>query len=201
MPPIIIDIDEYKSYFEGYVPAHSEDFQSSSAQLANKEFNKIIKDSSYQDVVLMCGGSASGKSEFVEEYAEDADVIIFDSTLSNENGAKVKIRNILRKKKKIIVCFIFPKNLRDAFSAFQGRDRKIPEYIFYKTHAGARETVLWIVKNFKDIDVLIYESKKDEKIENRLKFTLFEFKSKNEKIDFLLSIQYTEEEIYKKLVS
>jgi hypothetical protein len=156
----IISIDELKKALPGYSPEKADDFHTESAKIANKLFDQELKKIKNQEVVLMCGGSASGKSEFIEKFfiTEKFDGMIFDSTLSKIDGAEIKIKQIKKSQNTPIVCFILPDDLRRCFAAFHKRDRKIPEGRFYETHCGAREVALWINKNYPEIEILIYQN-------------------------------------------
>jgi hypothetical protein len=110
----IISIDELKKALPGYAPEKADIFHIESAKLANKLFDQELKKIKNQEVVLMCGGSASGKSEFIEKFfiTEKFEGIIFDSTLANIEGTKIKIKEIKKSGNVPIVCFILPDDLR-----------------------------------------------------------------------------------------
>ena len=195
MNPIVISSDEIKKTFRGYNPQKAEKFHHISAILADKEFKKQLKITLKNKVILMCGGSASGKTEFVSEYLNDFDGIVFDGTLFSIEGARVKIRNIQKFKKTPIVCAVIPDDLKRAFNAFLHRDRQFSDSHFYRTHSGARKTLLWIAEHMPEIEIKIYESflpKKQDII-----FQEYIFQNHKQKIEFLKKSQYTEEDIVK----
>lgn len=213
MPPIddltqqrlkIISIDELKKALPGYSPEKADSFHIESAKLANKLFDQELKKIKNQAVVLMCGGSASGKSEFIEKFfiTEKFEGIIFDSTLANIEGTKIKIKEIKKSGNVPIVCFILPDDLRRCFAAFNKRDRKIPESRFYETHSGAREVALWISKYHPEIEILIYQNlyQPDNKADDQLVFKEYDFKTYLEKIEFLNQSQISKEEIRKIII-
>ena len=214
MPPIddlkqqrlkIISIDELKKALPGYTPKKADNFHSESAKIANKLFDQEIKKIKNQDVVLMCGGSASGKSEFIEKFfiTEKFEGMIFDSTLSTFEIAKIKIKEIKKSGNVPIICFILPDDLKRCFAAFNKRDRKIPESRFYETHSGARKVVLWIGENYPEIEILIYQNSYQPKNleEDLLSFALLEFEEAQERIAFLKRSQFSEEEIRELIIS
>lgn len=190
--PVLISIDESKKDIPGYLPQDAEKFHALSAKLANKHFDKEIKRSKSSEVILMSGGSASGKTEFLAVYLADFDGLIFDSTLSTKHGAEIKINQIKKFKKKPIIYAIFPDDLKRAFLAFLHRDRKFSDSHFYRTHSGARKTLLEIAENYPEIDIQIHES---SFVNNVITFKKLVFKSKKEQIEFLKSNQYTEAEL------
>ena len=197
--PTIIDLDEIKEAIPGYSPEKANEFHEQSAKIANKIFDLRLAETENQNVVLMCGGSASGKSEFLAKFLpETFKGIIFDSTLSNSIGAEIKIKNIKKSNNIPVLCLVLPKNLKDSFSAFCNRERKIPEHRFYETHAGARKTALWVAENFPEIEILVYENQYDasDASEEGLPYSQIKFKNKKDLIDFLRKIQYTEDEIF-----
>jgi hypothetical protein len=197
----IISIDELKKALPGYSPEKADDFHSESARLANKLFAQELKKIKSKKVVLMCGGSASGKTEFIDKFliTDEFDGIIFDSTLSKIEGTKIKIKEIQKSGNAPIVCFILPDDLKRCFAAFNKRDRKIPEIRFYETHAGARKIALLLAKEFPEVEILIYQNSYQPKNleEEQLFFALLEFENKKEIVNFLEEKQITEEEIRK----
>lgn len=190
--PIIISIDESKKQIVGYAPHKAEEFQKESAKLANKSFDIALKKSLHHEVILMCGGSASGKTEFLSEYLSGFQGIIFDSTLPTIQGAEIKIKKIIKAKKKPIICAIFPDDIKRAFVAFLGRDRKFSDEYFYKTHSGSRSTLMWVTENHPGVDIRIYESSYEK---NNLIFKEILFNNPKERIDFLMKNQYTGSDI------
>ena len=199
MKAIIISADEIKKQIKGYNPNDAERFHSESAHLADKGFGNILKDSpNYRDVILLNGGTASGKTEFLSGQLYDEKAIIFDGTLSTEQGAEIKIRKIIKAKKVPIIYSIIPNNLPKSFAAFLHRDRKFSDKHFYRTHSGARKTLLWIAKHYPQIKIKIYENSFSEKQDPAFKRFIFE--NKKQKIAFLEKIQYNEEEIVKEVV-
>lgn len=191
-PPTIISIDESKKQISGYAPHKAEEFHKESAKLANKSFDSALKSSSDGEVILMCGGSASGKTEFLSVYLDNFQGIVFDSTLPTIQGAEIKLKKIIKAKKKPIVCAIFPDDIKRAFNAFLFRDRKFSDEHFYKTHSGSRKTLLWILENYPQVEIRIYESSYPK---NSLIFKEIIFQNEKERVEFLKKNQYTEGDI------
>jgi len=200
--PTIIDLDEIKKEIPGYSPEKADEFHEQSAKIANKIFDMRLKEMKNQNIVLMCGGSASGKSEFLAKFLpESFEGIVFDSTFSTPEGAEIKIKNMQKSGNTPILCVILPKNLKDSFTAFQNRERKIPEYRFYETHSGARKTALWVAKNFPEVEILVYENQYDafDQEEEELPYSQKQFDDKEDLLEFLQEIQYTEEGIFRQI--
>lgn len=210
----VISIDEEKEFLPGYSPENADNFHVESAKKANKKFEQELKKIRNKKVILMCGGSASGKTEFIAKFcptesenpSDEISGIVFDSTLPTEKGAKIKIKKILKSKNVPVICFILPFSLTRCLRAFHERDRKIPESKFFKTHSGARKVALSIAKNHPEIELLIYYNRLiseakldgDSQIvagENGLGFVEISFDNKNEMISFLEKEQCSEEEI------
>jgi hypothetical protein len=194
----IISADEIKKTLPGYDPGHSEEFHSTSAKLADKAYAQALKDYPDQTVILMCGGSASGKSEYVSVYLQDKPVIILDGTLPSFEGAKIKIRKALKAGKIVEVHCVLPESLLIAFIAFLNRDRKFPVEHFYRTHSSARKTVLEVAKVFPDVTVKLIVSHGAES--SIMSFTEKQFQARGALIEFLETQQYTEEEIRNKVI-
>lgn len=190
---LIISADEIKKQLPNYAPEKAESFHRESAKQADKLFIKALKDSSFNEVILLNGGTASGKTEFLVTHLDKKNCIIFDTTLSTELGAKNKLRQIFKARKIPVVFAVVPDDLIRAFIAFLNRDRKFSDTHFYKTHSGSRKTLLWIAKNYSDIQINIVESSytPDEK----LQFQQVQFASRQTLIDYLTEKQLTESDI------
>ena len=193
MAPRYISIDEQKKLIPGYVPERAEEFHSSSAKEADRLFAEALKHDSSKTAILLCGGSASGKTEFYSEYLSDKDAIVYDGTLSSEHGADVKLRNIRRAKKRAVVIGVLPDDLKRAFTAFLHRDRRFKDTHFYRTHVGARKTLLWIAEHHSDVEIRLYES--TYRRGPSLSFDALEFNKRDQLVAYLRAAQYTEEQI------
>src|SRR3990167_11183230 len=130
----IISADEIKKELTNYSPDKAEEFHRESAMKADKIFSKALKERSCIGVILLNGGTASGKSEFLSTQLKGKNYIILDATLSTELGAKIKLEKIYKAKKKPIIFSIIPDDLKRAFIAFLNRDRQFRDIHFYKTH-------------------------------------------------------------------
>ncbi|MBI2019005.1 hypothetical protein HYS96_04885 [Candidatus Daviesbacteria bacterium] len=142
--PLVISADEIKKKLPNYSPEKAEFFHRESARLADKNFEKALKENPFKEVILLCGGTASGKTEFLVTQLNRKHCIILDATLSTEEGAGIKLKKILKAKKKPIIYAVIPDDLKRAFIAFLNRDRKFSDAHFYMTHAGSRRTLLWV---------------------------------------------------------
>jgi adenosyl cobinamide kinase/adenosyl cobinamide phosphate guanylyltransferase len=79
---MIIEIDKYKEKIIDYNPENSDDVHSASAKLADKDFEKYIKENVYTEIIFLSGGTASGKSEYaIQNYQNISDVLVLDGTL------------------------------------------------------------------------------------------------------------------------
>ena len=114
----IISADEIKETLPGYNPSKSESFHEESARRADKQFEQALEMRPEKSVVIMAGGSASGKTEYVTTYLQPDEIIVFDGTLPTFEGAKIKIRNTLKTGKKVEVHLVLPASLYKAFRAF-----------------------------------------------------------------------------------
>ncbi len=155
---VIISADEIKKSLPNYSPAKAEEFHSVSAKKADKEFASVLKTSSINKVVLLNGGSASGKTEFLMTQLGNRQYIIFDGTLQTPEGARIKIEKIIKSGKEPVIFSVIPDDLGRAFSAFLHRDRRFSSSHFYRTHSGSRKTLLWISENFPDLEINLIES-------------------------------------------
>lgn len=190
----IVSADEIKKELPDYSPEKAEQFHTQSAKLADKEFEFELKNSNFKEVILLCGGTASGKTEFlVTHLANRKECLIFDATLSTEEGARIKLKKILHAKNKPVVYAVIPDDLERAFIAFLHRDRKFSDAHFYRTHSGSRKTLLFIASNYPEVRINIIESSytKDDK----LQFFKIEFNDKKLLISYLRDLQMTETDI------
>ncbi len=190
---IIISADEIKKLLPNYSPDKAEAFHRESAKQADKLFIKAIKESSYKEVILLSGGAASGKTEFLATQLFNKDCIIMDTTLSTELGAKNKIRQIIKSGKIPIIYSVIPDDLKRAFIAFLNRDRKFSDKHFYKTHSGSRKTLLWIAANYRKIEINIIESSYTPN--EKLQFSKIKFENRKKLLTYLANKQLTEDDI------
>lgn len=189
---LIISADEIKKKLTNYSPQKAELFHHESARLADQQFEKALKNSPYKKVILLCGGSASGKTEFLATQLYRKRCIIFDATLSTEEGAKIKLKKIIKTRKIPTIYAVIPDDLKRAFIAFLNRDRKFSDAHFYKTHSGCRKTLLWIFLNYPMVKIHIIESAYTK---NQLQFSKVEFETRKQLSAYLTSLQLTESDI------
>ncbi|OGY32334.1 MAG: hypothetical protein A3C02_04305 [Candidatus Andersenbacteria bacterium RIFCSPHIGHO2_02_FULL_45_11] len=192
MTSLLISADDIKKELPGYSPDRAEEFHLESAKLADKRFDEYLKSSSCKEVVLMSGGPASGKTEFVTEYLMDQDVLIFDGILPTIEGAKIKLERIRKSKKQVKIYAVWPYDLRQAYTAFLSRDRRYSDKHFYTKHASARKTLLWIASSYPDIEIKLFKS---AYLNKELGFTEVAFGFTSECIAFLSENQYNEDQI------
>ncbi len=192
----IISADDIKNTLPGYDPKHSEILHHKSAHIADRTYAEALKNRSENTVILMSGGAASGKTEYVSAYLHRRKAIIFDGTLPTYEGAKIKIRKAERCKKKIEIHAVLPEDLLIAFVAFLNRDRKFPSEHFYRTHSESRKTLLEIAKNFPSIPIVIIMSfYLRQKNNSKMTFGVLRGIERRVVVEFLEKNQYTEEEI------
>ena len=192
----IISADDIKESLPGYDPEHSEKFHHDSARIADKQYQDCLKHRQEKTVILMSGGTASGKTEYVSAYLKNREVVVFDGTLPSFEGASIKVKRALKYNKKVEIHAVMPLDLRRAFIAFLNRDRKFPPEHFFATHSQCRKTLLEIAQNIQDIKIDVYFSEtaiNKSKIDT--KFTKLWVANRGMLIEFLNDIQYTEDEI------
>lgn len=188
----IINADDLKKTLSGYDPAKSELFHRESAKLADTSYAKAVKERPEPLVILMAGGTASGKSEYVSVYLQDIEAIVFDGTLPSFTGAEIKIKKALKTKKQVTIHCVLPENFFVAFTAFLNRDRTFPNEHFYRTHSTARKTILAVAEQFPDITIKIIMSDVDNSV---MSFRELTFANRDALIEFLKREQYTENSI------
>lgn len=194
----IISADEIKKQLPNYLPERAGEVHRESAKIADTEFEIALREEKYKNVILLNGGTASGKTEFISTQLIDEDSIIFDATQSTELGAKTKISKILKAGKTPIIYSVIPDDLKRAFIAFLNRDRKFRDVYFYQTHSGSRKTIQWIAKNYPDITIVIIESSYTPS--QSLQFAKLPFENRSKLIDYLDGIQMSEDDIISEVV-
>ncbi|MBI2595579.1 hypothetical protein HYW46_02485 [Candidatus Daviesbacteria bacterium] len=190
---VIISADEIKKTMFGYLPKKAELFHTASAKQADKLFYEELKKHKFNNIIFLNGGAASGKTEFLSSQLSRKKSIVFDATLSTEEGARIKLNEVFKLKKKPIIYAIIPDDLKRAFIAFLSRDRKFKDSHFYKTHSGARKTLLWITLKYPQIAINIVESSYTEN--QTMQFAKIEFGNRTEFIAYLNKIQMSENDI------
>jgi len=195
--PTIISADEIKKELPNYDPSHVELFHRESARKADKMFEQFLKDNPFNEVILLSGGTASGKTEFMVTQLNSKKCIIFDTTLPTQSGAKIKIKKIHKMNKKAVIYSVIPDDLTRAFIAFLNRDRKFKDEHFYRTHAGSRKTLLWVAENYSEVEINIIESSYTQ--QQVLQFDKIAFSNKEKLIAYLRSIQMIESDIIKSI--
>ncbi len=189
---IIISADELKKTIPGYDPGQSHIVHTESAKMADALYAKTVKESELNEVILLSGGAASGKTEFMSEYLTNEPYIIVDGTLPSLQGARIKAQKALKYSKRVTVVAVWPADLRIAFAAFLQRDRKFPDEHFYRTHSQSRKTLMEIAKSDLEVEIKLYENHFEN---DELTFYEYTFDSKTQLIEKLEQGQYTEQEI------
>ena len=101
---IIISADDIKKRLKGYTPDQAEKFHGESARIADQEFKKAVKEIPYGEVILVCGGSASGKSEFLSAKLIHRKSVIFDGKKLSSNIIPISTDSKLHKVKVVMGC-------------------------------------------------------------------------------------------------
>ncbi|MES2971456.1 MAG: hypothetical protein V4702_03990 [Patescibacteria group bacterium] len=192
----IISADELKKTLPGYSPDKSEAFHHESAKLADKLYAQAVRERTEPTVILMAGGTASGKSEYVSAYLQNEAAIVLDGTLPTTTGAKIKIKKARKAQKQINVHCVLPESFLVAYVAFLNRDRKFSTRHFFRTHSATRKTVLEVAEKFPDIAVTIIMSDVDFVGDgSTMSFRELTFPDRSSLIEFLHREQYTEDGI------
>jgi hypothetical protein len=191
-----ISADELKKRLPGYTPSKSEAYHQESAKLADKQYAEAMKGHAEPLVILMAGGTASGKSEYVSVYLQNENAIVVDGTLPTFAGAKIKIRKAVKAQKRVAVHCVLPESFLVAYVAFLNRDRKFSDEHFFRTHSATRVTVLAIPEQFPNISItIIISSIHYEKGIANMSFREVSLPNHSALIEFLQQEQYTEEDI------
>lgn len=194
---IVISADEIKKELKGYSPEKAGKFHGKSARMADQAFEEAIKKFPYKKVILLCGGSASGKSEFLATQLVNRESVIFDGTLSSIKRAEIKLKEIIHENKIPIVYAVIPDNLKGAYGAFLRRDRKFSDAHFYRTHSSSRRTMLWIASNYPEVEINIIESSTNS---GDLQFIGIKLDNRKQLIKYLTGLQITQNDIIRQVI-
>ncbi len=193
----IISADELKKTLPGYVPDRSDEFHRDSAKLADKAYELALKTRVEKDVILLSGGAASGKTEYLSVYLASRDAIVLDGTLPSFEGARIKIRGARKSGKRVSIVAVMPEDFAIAFSAFLGRERQFPPEHFFRTHSASRKTLREIAVNFPDIDIVLIDSSYNP--DSAMSFAEIMFDKRETLLELLRIRQYNEKEIRNKI--
>ena len=192
----VISSDTIKGTLPGYNPRLAGDLHDRSTELADQAYETALHNRPERTVILMSGGSASGKSEYVSVYLRRRRAIISDGTSSTFSRAKRKIEKALDAGKKVEVHAIWPNELLTAFIAFLNRERQFPVEHFYRTHSHSRKTLLEIARNFPNIPItLISSDYRPTREKQGMLFRQLIDRDREQLIEYITDNQYTEEEI------
>ena len=174
-------------------------FHQESAKLADMQYAAALKERFEPTIILMAGGTASGKSEYVSVYLQNSSAIVLVGTLPTFHGAKIKITKAFKAKKLVEVHCVLPKSLMVAFVVFLNRDRKFATEHFFRTHSSARKTLLEVAQAFPDVKIKIIISDVDY-VDfgaggSTMSFQELFFDTQTALIEFLRSAQYNEDSI------
>lgn len=193
---LIIAADEIKKTLEGYDPAKSEEYHRTSAKIADKMFADAVKKRDEPEVILMSGGAASGKSEYVSVYLCNENAIILDGTLPTLEGARIKVERTIKCGKKVTIHAVLPKIMFVAFLVFLNRERKFDVSHFYRTHVSSRKTLLEIAKNYPQVEIKIITSEYIQVHEGgSMRFEEIRFDNRDALLEYITKEQYNEEKI------
>lgn len=195
---VIISSDAVKETLPGYDPKHADRFHEESRIIADKQFSEALKTNNSKEVVLLCGGAASGKSEFLSTHLNKGKGIVYDGTSSNQERLENKINLTLGKNKIPILYAILPDELVKAYVVFLDRVRKFPEKHFYRTHSSSRKTLLWLATTHTNIKIVIIENSYSNK---KLKFVRIDFSSKKQQTEYIAKLQLSEAKMVKLVTS
>lgn len=197
MMAFIISAGDIKKTLHDYDPSKSESVHHQSAKLADEAFNTALKERIEPKVILLAGGAASGKTEYISAYLYNEDAVIFDATMRSFTGAKIKIEKAQKAGKIVEIILVLPQDIKVAFDAFLHRDRKFPVEHFYSTHASARQAVLQVTQRL-DIPIKIYQSSYEKTADKKkIVFDEIVIHSPADLLEFMTNQQYTVNEIRK----
>jgi hypothetical protein len=170
-----IDIDSFKEKIAGYNNEKASEFHRESAKMADQAYRLEVskKPKQYKRIIFLCGGSATGKTEFSKTYLGDEPetTLIFDSTFSGMDGMKSKLSKV-KNKYEVFVIFIQPSDLIKTFVTFTGRERKFHYSHFVRTHSGSRKIALYVLEHYDMVNFLYFISSIDERGKMNFKETI-----------------------------
>ncbi len=125
----VISADEIKKTLPRYSPSLAEKFHHESARKADKLFASILKTNKYNEVILLNGGTASGKSEFLATQLSRKKCMVFDPVVLRFLDSRVRI--ILRVKRVIIMTRVKKTKTINVLPSILLKNDTYLVYIFY----------------------------------------------------------------------
>jgi len=120
--------------------------------VSDQAFKQRLADPDETPVVFTAGGTASGKST-IAGPAADAGLIVFDSTFSNTDLSKQRLREALGPGRHVEVCYVYREPWEAWFAGKirteeEGAGRTLTPEVHTSTHEGAAKTVEQLTRDF-----------------------------------------------------
>lgn len=195
----IISSDDIKETLPNYDPNRAEDFHEESQRIADKKFVEALKTRPEKTVIIMSGGSASGKSEYVSVYLKSEAVLVYDGTSSTYERVKGKLEKVIDSGKLVEIHAVWPKNFRRAFLAFGDRERQFSKEHFYRTHSNSRKVLLTLARTYQDVPIKLTISDYVAGQSN-MKFDTVSRENRSKLIEYIGKNQYTEDRILERVL-
>ncbi len=142
---------------------NQESTEKGAGMLMVKAYQERLKLPAKGPAQLLSGGSASGKTTYRTEYADqltDSDVV-YDSTSANYDHAKERVEQALKSGRPVLLTYIyapFPKAVHGNAKRFKQTGRLVtPDYLAY-THVKSLEVFLKLQEEYKDNDLVDFEA-------------------------------------------
>jgi hypothetical protein len=185
---LVIDSDAIKKEMPGYTEDLAPQFHKASSAEAKARYAEALKDPYYDDVVIMGGGSGSGKTEvFVSKNLDRPNTILFDGTLADKAAAQTKIDQALKAGKNVKIEAVMAP-IEDAFMFASDRGRYIPRDVFADKHYGFRKTLYELAKENPSLEIGIT-------INSKAKTYTGSFKNRPEMLEYLKEQSFSKEKV------
>ena len=176
-----IDVDEIMESFPSYKFENIRAYLDTRMKIGDELFEKILKSTNYNKIVITAGGAGSGKSTAIVNSLENKydKTAILDTTLSSEASMK-KLEAVLKSGKTVEIHAVFT-DLPTALKWNSGRARALPERVVRQTHIGFRKNMLEIAKKYPNLKIKVIQNGKGFPMGGKPK----KIKSQQALLDFL----------------
>lgn len=154
--------ERYAKDREGAI-VHQEETQKPSQEFAQRTIEKKIDAPGHDAIVMMAGGTGSGKTTHVDAYEKEHEgTPVFDSTAVHYDSMKALIQRALDHGKPVIMKFVyqtFDKALQGNIDRYHETGRLVQPNVMAHTHVGAIDTFLKLAQDFKGrVDFEVYDN-------------------------------------------
>lgn len=159
---LVISQDTARKLYEPYAKGgesatiHVDDTSAPSQKFAEERYNEALKKPGHDPVILLAGGSSSGKTSYEQNFGKtwEGSTAVVDSTGSNYKVMKDRVEKAIAAKKPVVYSLIY-RSFDKALEGNIGRYKKTgvlspPDFMAY-SHVSSIDTFIKLRDEFKDV--------------------------------------------------